>query len=234
MEYSDKENNNKARSYNIDRHNHSQLSFKDGRLDHVDYQKNKELNEIVRNGFLKPTIQQSTSVIQRLKVGNLIAGHFINIPSGVLTPDWIADENVLRKYFDMKAVFTTPRTLNQEKGEYRQYVKGYFARNGVHEPHVLIPPENLEENRWHEDGDASGGYGHHDIAMGPGNQFIETPEGSESYNGNDSPESNPIGQGYESTEMHLDFCGELISADEQGNPNKILCTSFWSVYGRRP
>lgn len=233
MEYSDKENNNKARSYKVDRHNYNHVSFKDERSAHADFQKNKELNQIVRNGLVNSTLQQSVSTIQRLKKGDAIVGHFTTIPSETLGADWDDTKNVLYKSFEMKALFTTPRTHDDGKGEYRQYIKGYFARNGVHEQHTLIPPVDLEEDTWHEDGDENGGYGHHGIAMEPGNMFIENPKGSESYRGKDNPESNPIEEGYESTEMHLDFCGKLVSTDSQGNDVDVLDQSFWSVYGTK-
>jgi len=72
-------------------------------------------------------------------------------------------------------------------GEYRQFVKGYMKVNGRKKDKPLAGGAILEENTYHEDGDASP-YGHRDLPESSNDKFITPGRATGcSYRGKDTP-----------------------------------------------
>ena len=60
-----------------------------------------------------------------------VTGRFTSIPSGNLTPTWMASKNLFAAEFNMEASFAPAgEGCNCHRGEYRQYVKGYLKVAG--------------------------------------------------------------------------------------------------------
>ncbi|MDJ0900751.1 MAG: DUF4157 domain-containing protein [Xenococcus sp. MO_188.B8] len=173
---------------------------------------------------------QLQAPIQRLISGPTVSGHFTTIPNGTLVPTWDNSANVLTTKFHMNATFDVPKSTKGGRGEYRQYIKGYFKTNGVLDDHTLIGAEKLDANTWKEDGDATGGYGYHN-SQTTGNKYTETSTGKEMYKGIDNPESNTPSVGKEA-EMNLNFKGQLVDADAKGATTSVIVEKTWNVIGK--
>lgn len=223
-----------AANYVVQKKGYEKQAF--GFVDNRPEMKVRKLHMNVKNEcdvfqrILKKRKQNYPEVIQRaLNRGPNIEGDFTDIPSGDLACTVNANHEI-ECPFDMKARFTVPRTNTGGKGEYRQYVKGYFNTDGADDTHYLIGTQKLLKSQWKEDGTTSG-YGHHGVDMGDGNKYITKSNGDETYEGWDTPTSNIPSKGGRAI-MKLDFKGELIDSKTE----RVLKTKYWHIdsYYDRP
>jgi hypothetical protein len=112
-------------------------------------------------------------------------------------------------------------------GEYRQWVKGRFTRNGQLAPKTL-PDGKLEPDRFREDGDTQGlKYGYHGIKFS-GSKFTRPDQATgQTWKGQDDPGMVAKDPG-DTLGVELDFRGEFIDTRHPATP---LRESTWRVAG---
>ncbi|GEM_PF-2835581 len=153
---------------------------------------------------------------------------FDSIPSGRLKPSFVG--GVFRAPFNMKASFTsTGAGCDCSDGEYRQYVKGYFKKNGRFVTHNLCGTA-LSKSKYQEDCGVFGGrtlkYGYRSIRFG--NSYFDTPDQATGckFHGFDSP---GIGAASgDKVEVNLHFVGKLVNR----STGKVYKKKKWSVKGK--
>jgi hypothetical protein len=160
---------------------------------------------------------------------------FIRVPEGTLQAQW---HPVLRRLwcpFEVTALFMPKVGQPKNRGEYRQYVRGYFRRNGVEVAHPL-PFNKVLSNEFQLDGpaDSVGYYGQRKSGLGRCNAYgveLKNITRSPHYNGayfycSDTPYI--TGATGDVIEMHLEFKGCLVDLD---NPDAAEAR-FWTIEGR--
>jgi hypothetical protein len=156
-----------------------------------------------------------------------VTGSFTTIPSGSLAAT--VSGGRLRASFSMIGEFSPSIPCNCSGGEYRQYVRGRFTRNGSNVTHRLCGT-NLHPTNYQEDCGIFGGttykYGYRSIHFG--NSYFTNPDQATGcrFVGYDSPGIG--GASGDTVAVNLDFLGALIDTD---NGNKVLAASAWSVVG---
>lgn len=175
-----------------------------------------------------------------------IAGRFLQVPSGALVPQW---SPILRTFrcpflvqaqFDLIAVPGARRGRGMWRGQYRQFVRGYFRRNGAVVPHPLPFNALLDPVNFQLDGPRHSrlyyGIRREVPELGRANLYgvdLETMPLRGGFNANgaffhcsDTP-SIP-GEPGQTLEIHLEFRGFLVDLDSL----TVLAESEWTVSGR--
>lgn len=156
-----------------------------------------------------------------------VTGSFTNIPSGSLAAT--VSGGRLSASFRMIGEFSPSIPCNCSGGEYRQYVRGRFTRNGSNVTHRLCGT-NLHPTTYQEDCGVFGGttykYGYRSIRFG--NSYFTNPDQATGckFVGFDRPGIG--GTSGDTVSVKLDFLGGLIDTD---NGNRVLAASMWSVVG---
>jgi len=156
-----------------------------------------------------------------------LTGSFTNIPSGTLAAT--LGGNKLGASFSMVGTFNAPIPCTCSAGEYRQYVRGSFTKNGSNVTHALCGT-NLHPTTFQEDCGISGGntykYGYRSIPFA--NSKFTSPDQATGcqFNGFDYPGIR--GSSGDTLSVNLDFRGELI---DTGMGSAVLASSSWSVVG---
>jgi len=167
----------------------------------------------------------STSTIQRRACS--VTGSFSSIPSGTLSATLSGTK--LGAAFNMIGNFTPSIPCNCSGGEYRQYVRGTFTRNGSNVTHYLCGT-TLNPTTFQEDCGIFGGtvykYGYRSIPF-DNSKFINPDQATGcTFQGFDNP--GITGSSGDTLAVNLDFKGELIDI---WNGNNVLASSAWSVVG---
>jgi hypothetical protein len=112
-------------------------------------------------------------------------------------------------------------------GEYRQWVRGRFTRNGQPAAKTL-PDGELQPDAFLEDGDATGRkYGYHEISF-PGSEFTNPDQATgQTWEGQDDPGLFAKNPG-DTLGVDLEFRGEFI---DTRRPTTPLAQSTWRVAG---
>lgn len=158
-----------------------------------------------------------------------VTGRFTSIPSGTLAAS-LNSSNELGAPFDMLAKFTaTVIPCSCSCGEYRQYVRGSFKRNGTVVTHNLCA-NRLDPTTYHEDCVTIGGtnymYGYRSNAFAT-SKFTDPDQASGcKFVGKDYPRL--PGSTGDKLEVNLEFKGELI---DTCNSNTSLASATWKVVG---
>jgi hypothetical protein len=157
------------------------------------------------------------------------SGAFSSIPNGQTLPASLSG-SLLNRTFDMVATFVpTQAGCSSNCGEYRQYVRGQFTRNGAAVAHPLCG-SNLDPTAYQEDCANIGGttykYGYH--ANRFATSYFDNPDQADglTFHGHDGPGIS--GSSGDKLSMQLDFRGQLVDAC---NANQVLQTAEWSVAG---
>lgn len=160
---------------------------------------------------------------------DISGGSFSSIPSGQTLVAALSG-NKLGRAFSMVATFVPAQAgCASECGEYRQYVRGQFTRNGTAVAHALCA-NNLDPTTYHEDCANIGGtiykYGYHTNRFGT--SYFDNPDQATglTFHGYDEP--GLTGASGDRLAMALDFRGELVNTC---NGNAVLQTAEWSVGG---
>lgn len=159
--------------------------------------------------------------------GCSVTGSFSSIPSGSVAATLTGSK--LGASFRMVGDFTPSIPCNCSCGEYRQYVRGSFTRNGSSVTHALCGT-NLDPKTYQEDCGIFGGktykYGYRSIPFATSK--FTTPDQATGcrFEGSDAP--GITGSSGDKLAVSLDFRGELVDAC---NGNKVLATSSWNVSG---
>jgi len=156
------------------------------------------------------------------------SGKFTSIPSGVIVP--VLKGQKLEAAFLMQAEFTSSDS-DCADGEYRQYIRGEFTRNGEVVPVMLCPRSNtrLSKTDFREDGcppppPGCTAYGYR-VCDGTKSKYTPTEAHGCTFNGADEPSiSGTPGQ---KVGMDLYFNGQLKNT----TTNKILAQANWQVKG---
>jgi len=156
-----------------------------------------------------------------------LTGSFSSIPSGTLTAT--LSGNKLGASFNMIGTFTAPVPCVCSAGEYRQYVRGTFTKNGANVIHALCGT-NLHPTNYQEDCGVVGGknykYGYRSIPFATSN-FTDPDQATGcKFEGFDHPGIR--GSSGETLSVNLDFLGALI---DTSSSNAVLAASAWSVVG---
>lgn len=159
-----------------------------------------------------------------------LTGKFTNIPNGTLTATLSGRK--LGFPFDMKALFTNT-SGDCSKGEYRQYIKGFFKNNDQFINHRLCDLVWLEITSFHEDGCGLAGtnpgpctaYGHRECPDHPYDKYLPSRATGCTFEGWDYPGIS--GNSGDRLEMDLHFNAELIDTAT----NTVLATANWRVTG---
>jgi hypothetical protein len=156
-------------------------------------------------------------------------GSFSSIPNNITLPASLVG-NKLGVPFDMVGDFTgVPAECSCSCGEYRQYVRGEFTKNGTTLTHALCS-NTLDPTTYHEDCATVSGtdykYGYRSIVFT--NSFFDNPDQSEgcTFHGHDNPGIR--GSSGDEITLNLDFRGELVDVC---NSSAVLQTAEWSVAG---
>jgi len=125
--------------------------------------------------------------------------------------------------------FSPSIPCNCSCGEYRQYVRGEFTRNGSTVTHPLCGT-NLDPKTYQEDCGRIGGkdykYGYRSIPFAT-SKFTDPDQATGcKFAGYDAP--GITGSSGDKLGVNLDFIGKLI---DTCNGNKELASSSWSVQG---
>ena len=156
-----------------------------------------------------------------------LTGSFTTIPSGTVAAT--LSGNKLGAPFSMVGTFSVPIPCICSAGEYRQYVRGSFTRNGSNVTHALCGT-NLHPTTFQEDCGIFGGntykYGYRSIPFA--NSRFTSPDQATGcqFNGFDHP--GITGSSGDTLSVNLDFRGELI---DTGSGGAVLASSSWSVVG---
>jgi hypothetical protein len=180
-----------------------------------------------------------------------VNGAFTSIPSGVLAAAWNPSQGIFGREFSMRAQFE-PAGAEGDclEGEYRQFVKAEWKRNGkLQDPGRGQPPEATErfcEDRFRytsKDGKGvkTGRYGHRvDAIRNPLGNSVYGPHPVNGcwYYGSDYPHM-PATHAGEELELRNDFVGQLIDKCRTPWPPRdtpytqgVLAESRWSVEGK--
>jgi hypothetical protein len=156
-------------------------------------------------------------------------GSFSSIPNGVTLPATLTG-NKLGATFSMVATFVpTQAGCASNCGEYRQYVRGQFVRNGTPVAHALCS-NMLDPATYYEDCANIGGtiykYGYHTIPFGT--SYFDNPDQPNglTFHGYDAP--GLPGSSGDNLSLQLDFRGQLVDAC---NGDSVFRTAEWSVAG---
>ena len=151
---------------------------------------------------------------------------FTSIPSGKLTAGFRG--NKFGAAFRMNATMHSNVPCSSKNGEYRQYVKGYFRKNGRNVTHPLCGTA-LSSTTYQEDCGISNGkvlkYGYRSNKFAT--SYFDSPDqitGSR-FNGYDAPGIRTSSG--DSVEINLQFIGKLVDVSN----GRTLKTSSWSVEG---
>ena|GEM_PF-2410947 len=126
----------------------------------------------------------------------------------ITTPTVVFDDKVLMQT-DVDIEWKASENCDCACNEYRQYVKGHILKNGTSFNIGLCGGAKLEENVWHEDGDASTGmcYGHRESTATNNDKFDMPDRASGShYHGKDEP--NVPGKAGDMIDVDLKFKGQ--------------------------
>ena len=187
---------------------------------------------------LEPTAEGTETLLRRglpnvmtqdggTATGCSVTGSFSSIPSGSVSATLTGSK--LGATFSMIGEFTPSIPCNCSCGEYRQYVRGRFKRNGSDVTHALCG-SNLDPTTYQEDCGRIGGtdykYGYRSIPFATSK--FTTPDQATGckFEGYDAP--GITGSSGDTLEVNLDFRGDLV---DTCNGNKVLATSSWSVTG---
>jgi hypothetical protein len=155
-----------------------------------------------------------------------VSGSFSSIPSGAVAATLAG--NKLGAAFAMTGDFTARIPCNCSCGEYRQYVRGKFTRNGSTVTHALCG-SNLDPTTFQEDCGIFGGtsyrYGYRSQAFAT-SKFTPDQAGGCRFEGQDAP--GLTGSSGDTLGVDLEFRGELI---DTCNGNAVLASSTWNVTG---
>lgn len=158
-----------------------------------------------------------------------VTGSFTSIPNNVTLATSLSGSK-LGTPFVMEAEFSSVSTTgNPAGGEYRQYVRGEFTRNGSTVTHPLCG-NNLSPTVFHEDCANVGGtiykYGYRSIRFG--NSYFDNPDQAtgSTFHGRDYP--GITGSSGDRLTINLDFRGELVDICRN---DRVLQTADWSVAG---
>ena len=158
-----------------------------------------------------------------------VTGQFTTIPSGNLTPTWMASENLFAAPFNMEATFAPAGAgCDCHRGEYRQYVKGYLKVAGTKLKHQLHEREldsSYQEDYWKQGGTwYHYGYRNQQFATSK----FDNPDQATgcNFHGYDLPRVR--GSSGDALEINLGFKAELIDTQ---NPGRPLASQEWTVNG---
>jgi hypothetical protein len=157
-----------------------------------------------------------------------VSASFSTIPSGAVAATLSGTK--LGATFDMHGNFSATRIpCSCSCGEYRQYVRGYFKKNGSTVTHHLCGTD-LDATNYQEDCVSIGGkdykYGYRSNAFATSN-FVNPDQATGCrFEGHDYPGIR--GSSGDSLEVNLDFIGILIDTCD-GNVTRAA--SNWSVQG---
>jgi hypothetical protein len=156
-----------------------------------------------------------------------VTGSFTSIPSGTLSAALSGSD--LGAQFSMIGAFSPNQIPCSCKcGEYRQFVRGTFTRNGSPITHPLCGT-NLDPTSFQEDCALIGGtnykYGYRSQRFG--SSVFTSPDQITGcvFNGSDFPRIG--GSSGDNLAINLDFMGNLVDTCR----NTILASSSWSVVG---
>jgi hypothetical protein len=156
-----------------------------------------------------------------------VTGSFSKIPNGVMTASFIGSK--LGASFDMIADFTaTAIPCSCSCGEYRQYVRGVFKKNGTTVVHRLCA-NTLDPTTYHEDCATVGGtdyrYGYRSIPFAS-SKFTSPDQATGCrFEGYDAP--GIVGASGDRLQLSLDFYADLVDTCR----GMTLTGSAWSVIG---
>jgi len=156
-----------------------------------------------------------------------VTGKFTDIPSGTVNSTLSGTE--LGARFNMKGTFSPSIPCNCSCGEYRQYVRGTFERNGATVTHALCGT-NLDPTKFQEDCGIFGGtsyrYGYRSQSFAT-SKFTNPDQATGcDFEGRDFPRLG--GSSGDKLEVNLDFQGRLI---DTCHGNAVIASSDWSVVG---
>jgi hypothetical protein len=157
------------------------------------------------------------------------SGSFTSIP-GASTIAATLSGNKLGASFTMVGDFVAAQAnCSSACGEYRQYVRGQFTKNGTAVVHRLCG-NTLDPTTYHEDCATIGGtnyrYGYHSNRFAT--SYFDNPDQATglTFHGSDAPGIRGVTG--DQLSVQLDFRGELVDAC---NGNTVLQTAEWSVAG---
>ena len=136
---------------------------------------------------------------------------------------------------EMSARFRAPAGCDCHCGEYRQFVRGTFTKDGVNVPSSVcsgpLDPQIFREDCT-KDAAFPGGerkYGYHSIPWSGASTFSDPDQATGcSFEGKDTP-GFPVGSGApHHYEIHLDFQSKLVDAC---NNDRVLVQRNWGVDG---
>jgi len=160
--------------------------------------------------------------------GTGVTGRFTDIPNGVTLAARLVG-NKLTADFRMIGEYTPiPSNCSASCGEYRQYVRGEFTKNGSRVAHRLCA-NSLDPTTFYEDCARIGGtdykYGYRSIRFGT--SYFDSPDQANGtrFNGYDAP--GITGSSGDALMVNLDFRGELVDVCN----STVLQTAEWSVAG---
>jgi hypothetical protein len=157
-----------------------------------------------------------------------VTGSFSSIPKGTLQATLSGSK--LGATFNMIGNFSpTSKSCSCSCGEYRQYIRGSFTKNGRPVVHALCGG-NLEQKVFNEDCVIQGGtnyrYGYRSLSFAT-SKFTHLDQATGCrFEGFDAP--GITGASGERLAVNLDFQGALV---DTCNGNKVLASSSWSVSG---
>lgn len=159
--------------------------------------------------------------------GCSVTGSFSSIPSGSVPATLTGSK--LGASFSMVGDFTPSIPCTCSCGEYRQYVRGSFTRNGSPVTHALCGT-NLDPRTYQEDCGIFGGrtykYGYRSNPFAT-SKFTGPDQATGCrFEGSDAP--GITGSSGDRLAVNLDFTGALV---DTCNGNRVLASSAWTVSG---
>jgi hypothetical protein len=160
-------------------------------------------------------------------LGCSVSGAFSSIPSGAVAATLSGSR--LSAAFSMLGSFTPSIPCTCGCGEYRQFVRGTFTKNGAAVTHALCGT-NLDPTAFQEDCGIVGGttyrYGYRSQSFAT-SKFTNPDQATGcTFEGQDAPGIS--GASGDVLSMNLDFQGKLI---DTCNGNSVLASSAWTVSG---
>jgi hypothetical protein len=158
-----------------------------------------------------------------------VSASFSSIPSGAVAASLSGSK--LGAPFDMVGNFSATRIpCTCACGEYRQYIRGYFKKNGSTVTHRLCGTD-LDPTNYQEDCVRIGGtdykYGYRSLAFATSNFTNPDQATGCRFEGHDNP--GITGSSGDDLEVNLDFIGTLVDTCDG---NVVRTSSSWSVTGR--